>query len=86
MLELPEGVGPGIDPVAVAVDPLGKFVYVAIANDIAYSGPRSLAGYQIGAKGVLKPVPGSPFFPPIPIKTSSHFSVVIAPQKTLKSP
>lgn len=67
----------GNDPFALAVDPLGKFVYVANANRTPNIGPISLSGYQIGPKGALKTVPGSPFVPSVPTG-SFPTSVVIA--------
>jgi 6-phosphogluconolactonase len=44
---------------SVAVDPTGKFVYVA--NTGLYPIKGSVSGYSIGANGALTPVPGSPF-------------------------
>ena len=43
----------GAQPRSVAVDPTGKFAYVANSN--------SVSAYSIGANGALTPVPGSPF-------------------------
>ena len=45
----------GIDPLSVAVDPLGRFVYVANRTS------DNVSAYRIDANGVLTPVPGSPF-------------------------
>ncbi len=45
----------GSRPVSVAVDPTGKFAYVA--ND----GDNNVSAYSIAANGALTPVPGSPF-------------------------
>jgi 6-phosphogluconolactonase (cycloisomerase 2 family) len=48
----------GIKPVSVAVDPSGKFAYVA--NFV--SDPMSVSGFTINhASGVLTPITGSPF-------------------------
>src|SRR5258708_334349 len=47
-------------PLAVAVDPTGKFAYVANAGEFGtFRG--SVSAYSIGANGALTPVPGSPF-------------------------
>jgi 6-phosphogluconolactonase len=45
----------GIAPNGVAIDPSGRFLYVAnlLSNNVS--------GYTIAENGVLKPVPGSPF-------------------------
>jgi 6-phosphogluconolactonase len=45
----------GIEPFSVAVDPTGKFAYVA--NPFR----NNVFAYSIGANGALTPVPGSPF-------------------------
>jgi 6-phosphogluconolactonase len=46
----------GNSPISIAIDPLGKFVYVANLNS------RNITGYAISAiTGGLTPVPGSPF-------------------------
>jgi 6-phosphogluconolactonase len=43
-------------PLGIAVDPLGRFAYVANSND------NTVSGYRIDAKtGVLIPVEGLPF-------------------------
>ena len=49
----------GNRPAVVAVDPTGKFAYVA--NSGIFPIPGSVSGYSIGANGALTPVPGSPF-------------------------
>src|SRR5258708_17186658 len=47
-------------PHSVAVDPTGKFAYVANAGEFGtFRG--SVSAYSIGANGALTPVPGSPF-------------------------
>jgi 6-phosphogluconolactonase len=43
------------DPVSVAVDPLGRFAYVANLPD------NTISAYRIGLNGALTPVAGSPF-------------------------
>ena len=68
------------EPFAVAVDPLGKFVYEGNANDLVEPGPTSLRGFQIGLQGALTPVPGSPFFPSLPIPSYPD-SIVMAPSE-----
>src|SRR5262249_23201149 len=45
----------GFAPVSVAVDPTGRFAYVA--NKMS----NNVSAYRIGPNGVLTPVPGSPF-------------------------
>ncbi len=45
----------GFEPFSVAVDPMGKFAYVANGGD------NTVSAYSIGANGALTPVPGSPF-------------------------
>jgi DNA-binding beta-propeller fold protein YncE len=45
----------GTFPESVAVDPTGKFAYVA------NPGSANVSGYSIAANGALVPVPGSPF-------------------------
>ena len=45
----------GSGPVSVAVDPTGKFAYVANVDG------SNVSAYSIGANGALTPVPGSPF-------------------------
>ena len=50
----------GITPWSVAVNPTGKFVYVAnLGTRGDFNG--SISGYGIGTNGTLTPVPGSPF-------------------------
>jgi 6-phosphogluconolactonase (cycloisomerase 2 family) len=44
------------NPISVAVDPLGLFVYVA-----NFYGSNSVSAFRIGEGGFLTPVPGSPF-------------------------
>jgi len=51
------------NPVGVAVDPLGKFVYEANANGYPEPGSISIRGFHIDSGGTLSLVPGSPFFP-----------------------
>jgi DNA-binding beta-propeller fold protein YncE len=46
----------GREPDSVAVDPTGKFAYVANTGDA-----NNVSAYRIAADGALKPVPGSPF-------------------------
>jgi DNA-binding beta-propeller fold protein YncE len=41
--------------ISVAVDPTGKFAYVANGGD------NTVSAYSIGSNGALTPVPGSPF-------------------------
>ena len=49
----------GDGPVSIAVDPTGRFAYVA--NEGIFGGP-SVSGYTINATtGALSPIPGSPF-------------------------
>jgi hypothetical protein len=48
----------GIQPVSVAVDPTGKFAYVA---NLRQNLGGNVSAYNIGANGALTPVPGSPF-------------------------
>jgi DNA-binding beta-propeller fold protein YncE len=45
----------GFNPVSVAVDPTGKFVYVANGGD------NTVSAYSVGASGALTAVPGTPF-------------------------
>jgi DNA-binding beta-propeller fold protein YncE len=45
----------GNQPSSVAVDPTGRFAYVANLLD------NNVSGYSIGSNGALTPVPGSPF-------------------------
>jgi 6-phosphogluconolactonase len=45
----------GNTPISIAVEPSGRFVYVA--ND----GDNNVSAYRIGENGALTPVPGSPF-------------------------
>jgi 6-phosphogluconolactonase len=48
----------GTLPLSVAVDPLGKFVYVANGGS-----SNNISAYRIGENGALTPVPpGRPFF------------------------
>ena len=49
----------GAEPGAVAVDPSGKFAYVA--NNVGINLPGSVSAYSIGATGALTAVAGSPF-------------------------
>jgi 6-phosphogluconolactonase len=49
----------GDNPFSVAVDPLGRFVYVANAEFLP--DPGTVSAYRIGANGALTPVAGSPF-------------------------
>jgi len=49
----------GAEPGAVAVDPSGRFAYVA--NDVGTNLPGSVSAYSIGATGALTAVAGSPF-------------------------
>jgi DNA-binding beta-propeller fold protein YncE len=46
----------GVAPISVAVDPTGKFAYVA--NAFPYD---NVSAFRIGVDGALTPVPGSPF-------------------------
>lgn len=50
----------GVGPIAVVVDPWGRFVYVANlgTEDIK---TENISGYRVEANGVLKPLLGSPF-------------------------
>jgi 6-phosphogluconolactonase len=50
----------GLDPESLAVDPLGKFAYVANLNSNV-PGSGTVSAFSIGANGALTPVPGSPF-------------------------
>jgi len=45
----------GTDPHEMAIDPTGKFAYVANEVD------NNVSGYRIGSNGALIPIPGSPF-------------------------
>lgn len=49
------GSNPSANPYSVAVEPSGKFLYVANFNT------HSISGFAIGANGALAQVPGSPF-------------------------
>ena len=50
----------GSVPASVAVDPSGRFAYVA--NSFAFVGGNSVSGYTIDStSGALTPIPGSPF-------------------------
>jgi 6-phosphogluconolactonase len=49
----------GSRPALVAVDPTGRFAYVANAGIFPING--SVSAYSIGANGALTQVPGSPF-------------------------
>jgi hypothetical protein len=60
--------------VAVAVDFLGRFVYMANAGFFKEGLPGSVSGFSIGKDETLTPVPGSPF--PAGIES---FSIAIAP-------
>lgn len=51
----PLATAPG--PIAVAIDPTGKFLYVSNFH----SGLGQISGYAIDASGGLTPVPGSPY-------------------------
>jgi 6-phosphogluconolactonase (cycloisomerase 2 family) len=70
----------GVQPVAVTVDPTGRFVYVVDYNNIPALG--FISAWSIdGATGALTPVPGSPFptgFLPraITIDSTGHFAYV----------
>jgi len=46
----------GTNPVALAVDPLARFLYVAEAGP-----PTGVRGFSISSSGVLSPLAGSPF-------------------------
>ena len=49
---------------SVAVDPTGKFAYVAsfgLASPGGFFVPSTVSAYSIGSNGALTPVPGSPF-------------------------
>jgi 6-phosphogluconolactonase len=50
----------GLSPSAVVVDPFGRFVYAANEGTQELA-TETLSGYQIGHRGVLKPLPNSPF-------------------------
>ena len=67
----------GVEAFAVAVDPRSKFVYVANANHLANNGPVSIAGYDIGPNGALKPVLGSPFPVTVPDGTFPSSIVIV---------
>jgi 6-phosphogluconolactonase (cycloisomerase 2 family) len=80
------GVGNFFDnnPVGVAVDPPGKFVYEANANGIPEPGSISIRGFHIDSGGTLTLVPGSPVFPlGMEVGTEQGFPywMVIAPDK-----
>src|SRR6516165_99530 len=70
----------GDQPVAVTVDPTGRFVYVVDYNNLPALG--FISAWSIdGATGALTPVPGSPFqtgFLPraITIDATGHFAYV----------
>jgi DNA-binding beta-propeller fold protein YncE len=51
----------GYSPLSVVVDPLGLFVYVANAGSGQEIWTETISGYRVEAKGVLKPLRGSPF-------------------------
>ncbi len=68
------------NPVGVAVDPAGKFVYEGNANGIVEPGPMTLRGFQISPTGTLKPLPGSPFFP-LGAGEGFPYWMVVAPDK-----
>ena len=49
-------VGSGTTPLAIAIEPLGKFIYAANA------GTGNVSAYSVNpATGVLTPIPGAPF-------------------------
>ena len=50
----------GFVPFAVAVDPLGRFLYVANSGGNT-SANENVSGYRIAGKGALKPLAKSPF-------------------------
>jgi 6-phosphogluconolactonase len=54
-------VAAGTFPVSVAVDPSGKFAYVANGCDVSCSVNGNVSAYTIGVTGALTPVVGSPF-------------------------
>jgi DNA-binding beta-propeller fold protein YncE len=51
----------GYSPLSVVADPLGQFVYVANAGFKQEISTETISGYRVEAKGVLKPLLGSPF-------------------------
>ena len=87
----PTGMTPGMAPVSVVVDPVGRFVYVA--NE----GSSNVSAYRIAKNGALTPVAGSPF--PTGIDSSSvavdrfgrfvyvasHFSSNLSADRTAKT-
>jgi DNA-binding beta-propeller fold protein YncE len=50
----------GLVPESLAVDPTGKFAYVANLSSFT-SGFGAVSAFSIGSNGALTPVPGSPF-------------------------
>ena len=72
------------NPVGVAVDPLGKFVYEANANGIPEPGSISIRGFRIGSGGTLTLLPGSPLFPlgkEVGTEQGFPYWMVVAPDK-----
>ena len=72
------------NPVGVAVDPLGKFVYEANANGIPEPGSISIRGFRIGSGGTLTLVPGFPLFPlgkEVGTEQGFPYWIVVAPDK-----
>jgi len=54
-------VATGNAPVAVTIDPLGRFVYVANSNIAAVAGGGTVSGWKIGVGGALTAMTGTPF-------------------------
>jgi 6-phosphogluconolactonase len=48
-------------PSDLAIDILGRFIYVPTSGASYPGGPAHVDGYVIGANGALTPIPGSPF-------------------------
>ena len=51
----------GLVPESLAVDPTGKFAYVANLKSLSFSFFGAVSAFGIGSNGALTPVPGSPF-------------------------
>jgi 6-phosphogluconolactonase (cycloisomerase 2 family) len=66
----------GANPVSAAVDPSGKFLYVANGSELcpACPGANTVSAYTIGATGALTPIAGSPF-----AAGAGPFSVAVDP-------
>lgn len=81
----PPGVGVGPDPFNLAVDPQGKFLFVASCGCSvpANLGLGAIWAFSVNADGTLTTVPGSPFSLPAAGSTPQPSDLVVSPDGTL---